>query len=55
MFRKKENEYKLLGRMCEWCFNLGKRKRGRPHKVWRDDVEDELNEMEITVARNHQK
>jgi hypothetical protein len=45
--------------MCEQCLNLGKTKRGRPHKIWRDELEGDLNVMEIknrqAVARNHQK
>ena len=37
--------------MCERCFNLGKRKRGLPHKIWKDEVEDDLNVMEIKTDR----
>jgi hypothetical protein len=37
----------------------GTRKRGRPYKRWRDEVEDHLNRMEIknmqAVARDHQE
>ena len=41
--------------MCEWCFNLGKRKRGWPHKIWKDEVEDDLNVMDIKTDSSGQK
>jgi hypothetical protein len=28
-----------------------KRKRGLPHRIWRDEVEDDLNVMEIKTDR----
>jgi len=37
--------------MCERCFNLGKRKRGRPHRIWRDEIEDDLNVMYMKTDR----
>jgi hypothetical protein len=37
--------------MCERCFNLGKTRRGRPHRIRRDEVEDGLNVMEIKTDR----
>jgi len=43
--------YNLPGGMCERCFNLGKRKRGRPDRIWRDEVEDDLNGMGIKTDR----
>jgi hypothetical protein len=33
----------------------GKRKRGRPHKIWRDEVVDDLNVMGIKTDRQWPK
>jgi hypothetical protein len=32
-------------------FQPGNRKRGQPHKIWRDEAEDRLNVMEIKTDR----